>query len=114
MAKSKKKPRSKQRSNRAKTSKGASRARRRSVPVAIPPTEILQHLGLTAEEFQTIRAFQGLSDQARVKASRKVIQDFIIDATEKPDARFALAAVIQEGLQALVVDPVAEIPLLYG
>ena len=91
MEKSKKKRPSEQRSNRANTSKGASRAGRRAVRMATPPPQFLQHVGLTAEAYAAIREFHQLPAQARVKASRKVIQDSIIEATERPDARFALA-----------------------
>jgi hypothetical protein len=98
MAKSKKKRRSKRGSNKATTSKRASRARRRPVLTELPPPEILEHLGLTAEAFKAIREFHGLPSQARVKASRKVIQDCVIKATEKPDPRFALALAESESL----------------
>ncbi len=98
MAKSKKQRPSGESSNRSNARKGTSRARPRFVRVLGPSPELLKHMGLTAEEFKVLNAFQQLTDEARVKASRKVIQDSIIEATEKPDARFALALAESETL----------------
>ncbi len=60
--------------------------------------EMLKHLGVRAEDVEAIRTFQKLSDKDRVKASRKVIQDQVIENTQTPDARFALAVAESETL----------------
>lgn len=98
MAQSKKKPANRKNTNRSKTSKGQPRSRRRSGLTVLPSPDFLQHIGLTAEAYKAITQFKQLTNQARVKASREVIQDSIIDATEKPDARFALALAESESL----------------
>lgn len=43
------------------------------------------------EDFELILSFYSLSKLDKVKESRKIIQDSIINAVEKPDDRFALA-----------------------
>src|SRR5258706_4469940 len=68
-----------------KTSKSKSVAR---VTVS---SEVLKHLGVESQDAEAIRAFMTLSDHARIGASRKVIQDTIINASRPPDARFGLA-----------------------
>ena len=88
MPRPKRKRQSEQNSVRAVTGKASPRLGPFEVT---PPTEFLRQFGLTARTFQAIRRFQQLTDHARVKASRLVIQDSIIRTTEKPDARFALA-----------------------
>lgn len=98
MAQSKKKPANRKNTNRSKTSKGPLRSRLRSGQTALLSPEFLQHFGLTSEAIKDITQFEQLTDKARVKASRKVVQDSIIDATEKPDARFALALAESESL----------------
>jgi hypothetical protein len=90
MAKSHRRP-AKSQTGRSKTRKASSRARRRSILEDMPSDELLEHLGLSADEFGAIRRFQNLSGKARVKESRKVIQDSIIEITTKPDPRFVLA-----------------------
>ena len=98
MEKIKKRQPSERRSKKADTSKSAPSVRNRSIQNPAPSQEVLQHFGLTVETFEALRAFEQLTDQARVKASRKVIQYSIIEATEKPDARFALALAESETL----------------
>lgn len=63
-----------------------------------PHSSILEHLGLSAETYEAIVAFQRLSPQAKVKASRKVILDSVIETHERPDARFAFALLESESL----------------
>lgn len=58
----------------------------------------LADLGFESQDFEAISEFRKLGDQERVKESRKVIQEYIIDAEKEPDARFALAVTESESL----------------
>ena len=64
----------------------------------IQPIDIFKHFGISPEDVAPIKAFASLKGQDKVKAARKVIQDSIIEAKEKPDARFALAVAESETL----------------
>jgi hypothetical protein len=55
------------------------------------PEDLLKRMGITPEELKTVTEFQQLEGEAKLNASRKVIQDSIINAHENPDSRFALA-----------------------
>jgi hypothetical protein len=99
MAKSKKKRSKGQRSKKSTTAhEGTSRAYRFEMPV--PPPEVLQRWGLTIETASALTHFVALSDQEKVRASRKLIQDCIIEANEKPDGRLFLALQASENLLA--------------
>lgn len=98
MRKSRKQPVRRDSSNKSKARTNVIRTRRHAVNVATISPEILVHFGVTAEEFEAIREFQQLTNPARVSASRKLIQDSIIESSEKPDARFALALAESETL----------------
>lgn len=60
--------------------------------------ELLKIIGVDNEDLLAAAEFSKLNDKAKVKASRKVIQDTIIDAVKKPDARFAFAITESETL----------------
>jgi hypothetical protein len=100
MEKGEKKRPSEQPSKKATTSKGTSHARNRIASSDFPQQtlDVLRRFGLTAEAFDAISAYEELTDRERVKASRKVIQDSVIEATTKPDERFALALAESETL----------------
>jgi hypothetical protein len=54
--------------------------------------------GSPTPDYEAIAAFRKLSDVARVKESRKIIQESIIDASKPPDVRFPLAVAESETL----------------
>ncbi|MDT5059845.1 MAG: hypothetical protein QOH63_304 [Acidobacteriota bacterium] len=54
--------------------------------------------GSLPPDYEPIVAFRKLNDEQRVKASRKIIQDSIIDAITLPDERFPLAIAESETL----------------
>jgi|MTBAKSStandDraft_2_1061841.scaffolds.fasta_scaffold26361_2 hypothetical protein len=58
----------------------------------------LKAFGFTLEEIKAIKAFVKLGDQEKVLASRKIIQDSIIEATKEPDACFSMAIEESENL----------------
>src|SRR5256885_7745523 len=58
----------------------------------------INNLGFKSEKLEQLISFVRLNGQEKVKASRKVIQDSIIDAGEDPDERFALAVEESETL----------------
>ena len=60
--------------------------------------DVLKHFGFPSEDADAIRTFRKLSDKDRVKASRKIIQEQIIENSQTPDARFALAVAESETL----------------
>lgn len=90
----KKKPPTQESSKESKTSKAKADAlSRTSFEI-----DFLRHFGVEVEDFKVLKAFAGLNDEEKVKASRKVIQESIIDAVKQPDARFALAVTESETL----------------
>ncbi len=58
----------------------------------------MEHFGVKPQDFDAIQSFMILKHQDRVKASRQIIQDSIINATVQPDARFAAAVAESEKL----------------
>lgn len=55
------------------------------------PEAVLSLLGITSEEYPAFEAFLRSDDAMRVRASRELIADVVIDAKAAPDARFSLA-----------------------
>ena len=92
MANSKKKS-SSENSKKSRTKKSKSRISSSN----LSPT-LLQHLGILPEEFEALKAFNALRPQERVKESRKIIQECIINATSYPDSRFSIAITESETL----------------
>lgn len=58
----------------------------------------LKASGISETDLEVLRTFAGLHGREKIAAARKVIQDSIIDATCKPDARFPLALAESETL----------------
>lgn len=99
MATSKKTRQTRKNSKSAKTRKSSSTTPRRVARTVFRPSEaLLEHFGIKAEHYEAISRFMQLGNQDRVKESRKVIQDSIINATEQPDARFTIAVAESETL----------------
>jgi Viral (Superfamily 1) RNA helicase len=71
---------------------------RRSAKSTVKATEFFwdanvlqQHFRITPAEFVLIKEFIGKSPAEKVKASRRIIQECVIEAIQAPDALFALA-----------------------
>ena len=94
----KKKPQTQESSSKPKTSKGKAEALRRASYEIDYTSEFSRLFGIPVEDLEVLKAFAGLNDQEKVKASRKVIQESILDAVTQPDARFALAVAESETL----------------
>jgi hypothetical protein len=63
------------------------------------PSDILKRLGFESQEdFEAMNKFQRLEDKERVRESRRIILDTIIDIGRLPDARFPLAIAESETL----------------
>lgn len=62
------------------------------------PESLREHFGISNEDIERVQSFSSLSGQDKIKESRKIIQNSIIDAEEMPDARFALAVAESETL----------------
>lgn len=69
-------------------------------PLMFSMSEFLKARGLSEKDLQTIQDFTALTGTQKTAASRKVIQESIIEATELPDARVALAVAEGETLLA--------------
>jgi len=54
--------------------------------------------GISAEEFEAVSNFAKLEAQQKTKISREIVQKQIIDMTESPNARFALAIAESQSL----------------
>lgn len=59
---------------------------------------LLRNMGVTPRELAAITAFHNLDSLEKISFSKKVIQDSIIDAIEKPDSRFSVAIAESESL----------------
>ncbi len=59
---------------------------------------VRQQFGLSPSQYNAIASFQKLKGSEKLEAARKVIVDSIIDATEKPDPRCAIAIAESESL----------------
>src|SRR5215475_1267192 len=53
--------------------------------------ELLEELNISPEDVKAMRNFKALTGEDRVRAARRNIEDSVINATEKPDAGFALS-----------------------
>lgn len=62
------------------------------------PSVLLEHYGITPTEFDAIAKFAKLDELERISASRKLIQECIIEASAAPDSRFALAVETSQSL----------------
>jgi len=59
---------------------------------------MLRQFGVTPPQFDAIAEFALMSETARIRNSRRIIQDAIIDASALPDARFPLAVSASQSL----------------
>lgn len=64
------------------------------------PSQVFSLFGTTPEEYDLLARFDAHDESEKVKLSRELIQQSIIDTTAQPDGRFALAIATSQSLLA--------------